>query len=206
MKVLLFDLGGVVINWTGLQEMQKLLKGSFELEEIRLKMVANDKIKQFEKGQCSAEDFAQSFIADFNLPFEPHEFLGVWASWVGKPYEGVWDKLNSLKSDFKLVCVSNTNEVHWHQLLTEIGIEDIFEHCYASHLLHMSKPDPGVFETILADLDVAPEDVCFFDDATENIVAAEAFGLHALIVDAEIGVLPVLEAGSFFKELKGCKP
>jgi len=198
MKVLLFDLGGVVINWTGLQEMQKLLKGSFELEEIRLKMVANDKIKLFERGQCSADEFAQSFIKDFGLPFNSQTFLSTWASWVGKPYAGVWEKLKSLKSEYTLVCISNTNEVHWHQLLNEIGIEEIFEHCYASHLLHRSKPDPAVFDIILTDLEVAPEDVCFFDDASENIEAAENFGLHARKVDAKKGVLPDLEAGNFF--------
>lgn len=198
MKVLLFDLGGVVINWTGLQEMQKLLKGSLEHEEIRQKMVANDKIKAFERGHCSADEFARSFIADFDLPFDTDSFLERWASWVGKPYDGVWEMLQKLKSDYHLVCVSNTNEIHWHQLVNVIGIDEVFSKCYASHLLRLSKPNPAVFDKILTDLDVNPSDVCFFDDAIENIEAAEAFGLHARKVNAKIGVLPELETGNFF--------
>ncbi len=198
MKVLLFDLGGVVINWTGLQEMQKLLGDQYSLEEIRQKIISNPISKQHGIGQCSTEEFAESFVRDFNLPFEPQEFADIYASWAGIPYPGVFDRLSELRADYTLACLSNTNALHWSHLTDTVGIGDIFDHCYASHLLQIEKPNPKIFQDILADLGKMPGEVCFFDDAPENIDTARGLGMKVCSVDARVGALPHLENISYF--------
>lgn len=198
MNVLLFDLGGVVINWTGLQEMQKLLGHHHSLEEIRQKMAANPMAKRHGIGQCSSDEFLNSFIQDFNLPFSGPEFETIYTSWAGSPYPGVFERLQELRSNYKLVCLSNTNELHWEYLLNTVGIEDVFDQCFASHLLQKAKPDPEIYHAVLEELGLEPGNICFFDDLPENIETACDLGMKTCHVDASTGVLPHLKNISYF--------
>lgn len=198
MNVLLFDLGGVVINWTGLQEMQKLLGNQHSLEEIQQKIAANPMSKLHGVGQCSTEEFVNSFIESFNLPFDAREFEVLYTSWAGFPYPGVLERLKELRKDYKLACLSNTNELHWEHLLRKVGIEDVFDHCFASHLLQKAKPDPEIYDVVLNELNSEPGEVCFFDDALENIEAACDLGMKTCPVDARTGVLPHLKNINYF--------
>lgn len=200
MKVLLFDLGGVVINWTGLQEMQKLLGFQHSLDEVRLKMMTNPMLMKFEIGSCSAEEFARSFIKDFDLPFEEQQFLDVFAGWAGQPYQGVFNRLQELRQDYTLACLSNTNRVHWDFLIHNVGIMDVFDHCFASHLLQKAKPEPEIYHTVLQALNTAAADVCFFDDRPENVEAACGAGMKGCHVDASAGVLSHLDQIDFFDQ------
>lgn len=199
MKVLLFDLGGVVINWTGLQEMQKLIGDHFSLEDIRRRLVQNPIVKKHELGQCSATEFADSFIQEFNLPYESSEFLSLYKTWAGLPYLGVVKRLQELRGDYKLACLSNTSAIHWDHLTNHVGIDEIFDHCFASHLLQSAKPAPKTFYAVLEALGHTAEETCFFDDAPENVIAAKNLGMKARLVDPRYGVLPHLKEIDFFK-------
>lgn len=199
MKVLLFDLGGVVINWTGLQEMQKLIGDHLSLEDIRRKLIQNPIVKKHELGQCSAEEFARSFILDFNLPYESTEFLALYKGWAGMPYSGVVKRLQELRGGYKLACLSNTSAIHWDHLTNHVGIGEMFDHCFASHLLQSAKPDPKTFHAVLDNMGHAAEEICFFDDAPENVLAAQNLGMKARLVDPQEGVLPHLHSTDFFK-------
>ena len=49
-KVILFDLGGVLIDFVGLQEVGKLLRHDPGPSEIRSRWIASDAIIRFERG------------------------------------------------------------------------------------------------------------------------------------------------------------
>jgi putative hydrolase of the HAD superfamily len=73
-----------------------------------------------------------------------------------------------------LACLSNSNEVHWHESLTTP-----FDHAFSSHLIGAIKPDPEAFEYVLEALDVAPSAVLFFDDALSNVESARRLGIES---------------------------
>ena len=80
----------------------------------------------------------------------------------------------------RVVCASNTYAPHW-SLLRDRGFLDIFDATYASHEMGVSKPSPYFFKTILAREGIGAERTLFVDDYQENVVAARALGLDALL-------------------------
>lgn len=63
----------------------------------------------------------------------------------------------------------------------------LFERVFISAELGTTKPDPAIFATVTAELDVAPGEIAFIDDREPNVTAAEHFGwqAHLWVDDAD---------------------
>jgi putative hydrolase of the HAD superfamily len=58
------------------------------------------------------------------------------------------------------------------------SIDDYFEKCYLSYELHLSKPSKEIFEAVIADSGVLPQESLFLDDNRQNIESAQLLGFH----------------------------
>lgn len=182
-KVLLFDLGGVLIEFVGLIEIRKLLDHDPGPDAIRHRWMTSRSILRFERGECSPDEFSRSFVEEWGLSIEPASFLTIFRSWVRRPFPGVESFLSELRPTFVVACLSNTNEVHWTEMLELYGLRHHFDRHYASHLIGAVKPEPEVFAFVSGDLGYAPSDIAFFDDGLENVQGARQAGLHAYRVE-----------------------
>jgi putative hydrolase of the HAD superfamily len=54
---------------------------------------------------------------------------------------------------------------------------DFFEACYVSGELGLIKPQPEIFQHVLADLSVTPAEAIFVDNRDSNVAGAEALGI-----------------------------
>ena len=178
-KVLLFDLGGVLVDFAGLRELPDLLEEALPLDEMRRRWLASPAILAFERGRITADDFARQFLAEWRLGLEPEAFIALFRSWNRAPLEGAHELLARLRPRHRLACLSNTNELHWEDILDGHGLRPCFDHHYASHLLRLAKPDPEIFTHVAADLGHPPADIVFFDDGLENVESARATGMQA---------------------------
>lgn len=190
--VLLFDLGGVVIDWVGVRELQRLTGD--EESEVRRRLAACEAVRRYETGACDRAAFAEAFLRDWGLPHGPQSFLALYASWIGRPYDGALEALERLRPRFRLACLSNTNEMHWELLTGELGVGRAMDACFASHLLGVAKPEAACFRRVLDGLGVRPSEVRFFDDSQANVAAAAALGIESHLVDPRVGVAPTLRA------------
>src|SRR5262245_5808017 len=143
-KVLLFDLGGVLVDFVGLREAPKLLPQPMDLSEFRRKWMASPALERFEAGRCSAMEFAREFIAEWGFDITPDSFLSVFDSWVREPFPGTFELLSALRGQHVLACLSNTNAVHWQRVLDDFGFRDALDRQFASHELGMVKPWPEI--------------------------------------------------------------
>ncbi|SMF21434.1 putative hydrolase of the HAD superfamily [Tistlia consotensis] len=193
-RVLLFDLGGVLVDWRGLAELGRLAAPHDDAREVRRRFVASEALRDFETGRCDRRDFAARFVAEWRLGLEAEAFLGLFRSWLRGPFPGTLESLDALRGSHRLACLSNTNEMHWQHMMVGLGLAEALDHRYASHLLGLVKPDRAIFERVLADLAVAPSAVTFFDDGADNVEAARALGIESHLVDPRHGVQPTLRA------------
>ena len=46
-----------------------------------------------------------------------------------------------------LYMLSNNNDLHWHHVFSHYDLS-MFRHCYASHLLHLAKPAPRIYQAV----------------------------------------------------------
>ncbi len=89
--------------------------------------------------------------------------------------------LKTLRSEGKrVVCASNTFAPHW-DILERMGALVLFDKCYASHEMGISKPSRQFFEHILTKEKTEPGKAYFVDDYEENIVQASILGMKCLL-------------------------
>jgi len=177
-RVLLFDLGGVLVESAGLATLERLLP-HLGREEILTRWLGSSAVSGFESGVISQEAFARAFLSEWPLQMEPAQFLVEFSSWVRGFLPGARELLSGLRARHRIACLSNTNSAHWARLE---GIEEVFTVCIASHLTGYLKPDRRAYEGALRRLGVEAGQVCFFDDLPGNVAAARELGMQAFQV------------------------
>jgi len=191
-KVLLFDLGGVIVRWVGLDELSQIT--GLSRDKVSLRFATSPIFRAYEIGQCDDDVFVETLIADFNLQISRPEVKVLWNSWVQESYPGTKDMLTELRKTYTIACLSNTNALHWVHLPTHINTDNFFDYSYASHLINAAKPDPESYRIAIQDMGVMPSDIWFFDDTLINVEAAKSVGMKAYHVDRDVGAIPTLQA------------
>jgi putative hydrolase of the HAD superfamily len=175
-EVLLFDLGGVLVDNVTFDELPALLPEPIEDGELRRRWLFSPAVRAFERGEIAGDAFAAAFVAEWRLGVSPSRFLQIFASWPRGPYPGALELLDRLRDDYRLALLSNCNPVHWERMT---GLRERVHSAFSSHLLGVVKPDASSFSRVADALGVAPAAVCFFDDSPPNVEAARAVGMQA---------------------------
>lgn len=173
-EVLLFDLGGVLVELVMFHEWRKLTGSQLSEDELKTQWMSSESCTLFETGRISAADFAERAVAEFGLSVDAEGFLAVFPDWCRDFHPDVPGLLEELRRDFRLCCLSNSNEVHWKPAWGEA-----FDEAFFSHRMGLAKPDVRAFHHVTESIGVPPDKIAFFDDATVNIATARELGFHA---------------------------
>lgn len=92
---------------------------------------------------------------------------------------GVLDLIRRLHGRYKLAILSNSPP-GLAQWLADWEILDLFDVVVCSGDEGLVKPDPAIFELVLARLGIAPKEAVFIDDSPGHVKAARALGLHGI--------------------------
>ena len=182
-EVLLFDLGGVLVDFSGVRDVAPLLLVEASESEVREAWHRCPHTEAFCLGELSRQEFGERFVRDWGIDLTPELFLNSFRSWSRCLLPGAAELLATLRPRFRLAALSNSNELHWERNVNDLGITDLFEVAISSHHVGLCKPDPRIDPAALDWLAVSPEAVVFFDDVYENVVAALALGMRAYQVN-----------------------
>ncbi len=203
--IILFDLGGVLVEVTGVQSVNEWTNQKYSADEIWEKWLNSPTARSFETGRLSVEGFAEQIIEEMNLSVGKTEFTRSFTQWPRGLFPGVADLIKSLKDQFTLACLSNSNELHWPRLMNEMGIETMFDSYFASHLTGRIKPDPESFEYVLECLDCKAGSVLFFDDNDLNVQSARKIGMVAHKVNGPAEIRAVIKQEQLIPVQNGSK-
>jgi len=129
------------------------------------------------------------------------EIDGAWnALLLGVP-AGKHEILLQLKERYRTFLLSNNNAIHYKRCMESIqehyGIADnsgFFEHAYYSHLMGMRKPNADIFEAVLAERGLVPEETLFIDDSPQHLKTAAALGMHTALCTKEHPLEEIVKA------------
>lgn len=193
--VLMFDLGGVLVEYHGQAKLAALLPSPLEPGEMWRRWLASPSVRGFERGLTTAEQFASAFVEEWQLGLEPSAFLQSFALWPRGLYEGAEALLRRLKGPHHLACLSNTNAIHWGRFPQ---LHALFDSCFLSHEIGHVKPDRAAFEFALARLGARAGDFYFFDDLLFNVDAAREVGINAFQVGSFAEIEPLLRRQNLY--------
>ena len=180
-EVVLFDLGGVLIDFRGVEPMKELA-GIAHDDELWRRWLSCRWVRSFERGDCSADEFATGVVDDWDLALEPRAFLDAFRSWPGGPLPGADTLVEQVRRAVPAGCLSNTNALHWEEQFARWPILDAFEYRFLSFELGIVKPDRALFDRVAELLPAAPGRVLFLDDNAINVEGASAAGFVAMQV------------------------
>jgi putative hydrolase of the HAD superfamily len=181
-RVLLFDVGGVLVELGGVEVILAWLGNRITAEELWRRWLQSDSVRGFETGRIDATQFAAGVIAEFGLTVEPQQFLESFVGWPTGLYPGTLEMLARIPRRYQRALLSNSNPLHWPRVLDEMRLGAAFDSHFVSHLTGRIKPDRQAFEHVLQSLGCRPAQVLFFDDNLLNIEAARTLGMHAVQV------------------------
>ena len=181
-QVLLFDVGGVLVQLSGVEKMLEWLGNRVSVDELWRMWLQSVPVRQFETGRIDARAFAAGVTSEFGLPVDPQQFLDEFIGWPSGLYPGTLQMLARIPRSYRRAILSNTNALHWPRVLNDMQLGAAFDSHFVSHITGRIKPDSDAFEHAVESLGCKPEQVLFLDDNMLNVRAAQSFGMHAIRV------------------------
>lgn len=185
-KNLIIDFGGVIINLTRNRCIEAF--ESLGVQDIREQIVNNyqhkDLFMQVEIGSITTAGFRDGIRRLSGQALTDEQIDAAWIAMLDDVPDYKLNLLLDLRKHYNTMLLSNTNEIHWEwserTCFSYKGhhVSDFFNRIYLSYKLHMLKPNADIFEYVLQDAGIKPEETLFIDDATPNCRTAESLGLH----------------------------
>ncbi|MEO1934884.1 MAG: HAD-IA family hydrolase [Myxococcales bacterium] len=179
-EVVLFDLGGVLIELGGMADMADFADESDESELWR-RWLACPWVRRFERGLCDSQAFAEGMVESWSMDTSADEFLSAFSSWPRGLFPGARELIGSIDLDrgLEIACFSNTNALHADHHVDRFGIGELFQTRFFSHEMGVLKPDREAFDFVVRALGRPAETILFLDDNEINVRGARAAGLRA---------------------------
>jgi HAD superfamily hydrolase (TIGR01509 family) len=200
-KNIIFDLGGVILDIDYNLTIKAFKDLGIENAETLYSKVSQVKLfDELEKGNISEKDFYSAMREIAQAALSDDQIRKAWnAILIDLPVENV-NLLEKLKLNHRLFLLSNTNIIHekaYKEMITKkygsFVFDELFEKMYLSHHIHMRKPDKKIFNFVIQDARLNPEETIFIDDSPQHVEA----GIKAGITSYYLKNMKLVE---FFKE------
>ena len=178
-KTLLFDIGGVLVEYIGVNRMIELTGEKITPDEFGERWIKSKYLKQYEIGGCDAETFAEGAVKEFGMDISPGDFIRAFPFFAKGFYPGAEELLRAVRPKYTLACLSNTNVLQWNSMRDRFSIDKYFHYNFLSFETGVLKPDPEAYAYVIKKLGCGPDEIAFFDDNEANIQAGINAGIKA---------------------------
>lgn len=196
-KNIIFDLGGVIIDIDmhqclrqiealGVPVQKMMEKGSSSGATVCDGMSVSGPMELYQLGKIPTDHFFAGILKYCNDGTTLQQLEDAWNSCLLTIPEERLEVIKSLRAEYNVYLLSNTNDCHWkfieEKYFSEPGhtTDVFFDRVFLSHEMHLAKPDKQIYEQVLKEIGAKGEDCLFIDDATANLDAAESCGIHTL--------------------------
>ncbi|MBL7559910.1 HAD family phosphatase [Olleya sp. YSTF-M6] len=179
-KTIIFDFGDVFINLDKEGAMKNALE-LFEINELSEELIAINAL--YEQGLMETTEFLDFYLNNFPK-LSKKELIDAWNYIICDFPSKRLEFIQQLAKDknYKLILLSNTNELHIDCIKKHIPFYEDFKACfdkfYLSHQIMLRKPNTDIFNFVLNENKLKPEECLFIDDTKENTVTANKLGIN----------------------------
>ncbi|MFZ4401589.1 MAG: HAD family hydrolase [Bacteroidales bacterium] len=208
-KNIIFDFGGVILNIDYQRTIQAFNEIGFnDFEKAYSKASQHLLFDRLETGEISAQEFRDGIrkVTGINLNDVVIDFA--WNKIILDLPEKRIRLLKELKSKYKTFLLSNTNKIHYDiysKDLQKYGFQhfnEIFEKAYFSFELGMRKPNREIFEFVLNEQKLIPDETLFIDDSIQHIETAEKMGIITYHLSSKVDITHLFDKNYNLKILE----
>jgi len=181
-KNVIFDLGNVLVK-ADFNKFKQRLYANGVSEEVFYNIFADSNKMQmeFESGIMSKDEFVNSCVGSFKNILSKEVFIDCFNSWfeeIPKMKDFLLELAKNQK--YKLYLLSNTNPLHFEHILEKYDYVNLIDTFLLSFKLGCLKPDSYIYEKIIRENNLIPDETIFIDDLKENCEAAERLGIKTI--------------------------
>jgi putative hydrolase of the HAD superfamily len=187
-KAILFDFWGTLVEngvWSPTKQIKNILQINLPFSEYVVRMERAMMAQKFDSLKDAFENVCREFGVECSSE-RMEQLIGMWnKSWMlAKPYDDVLFALQTLKKNYRLVLISNTDAFSIQRVLEKFKMNDLFEKKYFSYEVGMIKTDKNFLKLVLDDLNLSVEECILVGDSLQSdIQPAEKMGMKAVLVD-----------------------
>ncbi len=176
-----FDVGGVLLDWDPRHLYRKLFQDEHAMEQFLAEVCTLEWHTQHDRGVAYERSCAELAAAH---P-ESADLIWAWArrseEMVAGPIEATIQVVRELReAGVPCYLLTNMETVTWPQRVERFPFLRWFDGAIVSSYEGVAKPDPAIFELLLERFELTPASTLFIDDSEANIHAAQSLGLQTL--------------------------
>lgn len=181
-RTVVFDLGGVLIDWNPRHLYRKLFNGDTAAMEDFLATVCTQEWNEHQDAGRSVADAEAELIGRFPERSELiRAFYGRFDEMLGGAIDGTVEILEALHARaVPLYALTNWSAETFPRALGMFDFFSRFRGIVVSGRLKTKKPDPQIFAHLVATHGLTPAETLFIDDVPKNVDGARAAGLQAI--------------------------
>lgn len=198
---LIFDFGGVLMDWDARYLYRKHFDGDAQAVEAFLREI---NFPEWNRLQDEGRPFAEG-VEVLSRQFPQHANLirmydQRWEESLRGPIQPTVEILRRLKdAGHRLYALSNWSLEKYHLVRPKHAFFDWFEHILVSGEVRVAKPDERIYHIFLERTGLKAEDCLFIDDSPPNIVVARRLGFQAVHFESPAKLEAVLQNMGFLQ-------
>jgi 2-haloacid dehalogenase len=180
---LIFDLGGVLVDWNPEYLFRKIIPDEAERNYFLSEICSPDWNAKQDAGRPLAEATSELVLQYPHYARQIASYYGRWTEMVGGPIQGTVEILENLaqKNSFRLLALTNWSQETFPYALENFDFLKHFEGILVSGHEKLIKPDPRIFELCIQRYSIEnTAGVLFIDDNIANVEAAKRIGMQAV--------------------------
>jgi phosphoglycolate phosphatase-like HAD superfamily hydrolase len=189
-KTLLLDVGQVLVALDYPAALRRVMQYTrLSGEEISKRLAGHQAVILYESGKLGTQEFYEVTSRLLEMRVSLEDFKRSWGdmfvlqSPVGQCISAAL--FRELKRRYRVVALSNTNEMHWEYLESVFPLIHEFDDYCLSFRVGALKPDPAIYRAALACAACTAAEAFFIDDLPINIEAAERLGIKGILYQCE---------------------
>ncbi len=184
-KNIIFDLGGVLVDWNPVDKLRRMGLPEEEVQEIAKNTTFSPEWNEVDRSAIAKEQLFAKMLS--NVPEKYREDAAIFLN------EGVFDAIHSfsysadwLKSlkerGFSLYLLTNYSDWMFdYHYKNEFSFTDYVDGMVVSGREKLLKPESAIYECLLKRYGLKAEECVFLDDHAENVEGAKKCGLNGIV-------------------------
>ena len=193
-EAVIFDFGGVILDIdyaATVRGLRELL--GVELSKLYSQQQQSALFDDIETGRITEVEFFSGLQQLAGKKIATARLEQAWNAMLGGTNIARIRLVKQIAQRHRIFLLSNTNSIHkraFDQTLAAVmggaTFDALFERAYYSHQLGLRKPDPAIFQLVMAQNGLRPETTLFIDDSEQHIVSARALGIQVCHLQGEL--------------------
>lgn len=177
-ETVVFDLGGVLVDWNPRYLYRKLLDSESEIEWFLANVCTDDWNRSQDEGRPISE--ANRLLMEKHPEHAEliEAYYGRWLEMIGGPIHATVDLLQQLRAnDTRVLFLSNWSAETFPLARERLEFLSWFEGGVLSGVERLVKPDVRIYQLLLERYRVNPRTAIYVDDREENLSPAQSLGM-----------------------------